>query len=137
MTQSPQKIQTEITLDLKYDIILEQSQLKRKFALSRDLSNLYILNWDETIIFEYSITYDKIKQKGSWEIAREIFSEKSKEDEFAEQYGKYLNGANKVLVANASLEIPNICQVKIRDMITKTYKFTKRISRIGVRDALR
>lgn len=116
MTQSPES-DIGTGLDLKYFIILEQPN--RKFALSRDWQNLYIMNPEETNIREYvhNPTY------------------KPKSNELVELSGRYSNGARMVLVSVNSLENPKYCQLKISGM-TKTYKFEK-IIRIEVQNAFR
>lgn len=115
MTQSPQKTY----LGLKYKIILEQEQPERKFALSHDWLNLYIMNPEETIILEYvHAPYDKPKPS-----------------ELVELYGKYSNGAREVLVSSDSLDTPRFCQIKIchhSQTITKTYNNSGKTIRIEV-----
>ena len=114
MTQSPE-LDIGTGLDLKYSIILKQ--LNRKFALSRDWRNLYILNPEETDIREYTITVP------------------NPELIWREEFGRYSNGARMILVSVDNPENPSHCQLKISGM-TKTYKFEK-IIRIEVQDAFR
>lgn len=108
-------------LDLKYFIILEQP--KRKFALSRDWLNLYIMNSEETNIREYITTLSPFKDKSE------------SETEWHEESGKYSNGARMVSISTDNLENPNYCKVKFSG-VTKTYKFEK-IIRIEVQNAFR
>ncbi len=126
MTQSPEP-DIGTGLDLKYFIILEQPN--RKFALSLDRRNLYIMNPQETNIREYIITRtpeSEIKKpKSRWDLP---FNDKS-EPKIAwhEESGKYSNDARRVMVSVDNLELPTYCQVKISGA-TKTYKFEKVIS---------
>ena len=114
VTQSPEP-DIGTGLDLKYSIILKQPN--RKFALSRDWLNLYIMNLAETDIREYTITSPKPELM--WH----------------EEGGNYSNGARMILVSVDNLENPSHCQLKISGM-TKTYKFEK-IIRIEVQNAFR
>ena len=112
-TQSPQKTY----LGLKYKIILEQPE--RKFALSDGGLNVFIMNPEETIIFEY--VYAPYYKPERYELV--------------ELYGKYLNSELEVLVSADNIESPTFCQIKIRrysQTITKTYEYAKKINRIEV-----
>ena len=104
-TQSPES-DIGTVLGLKYSIILEQQD--RKFALSHDWRNLYIMNPEETNIREYIISIPSNKSYHGWR----------------EESGSYSNGARMVLVSVDNPENPSCCQLKISGM-TKIYKFDK------------
>lgn len=123
MTQSPEP-DIGTGLDLKYFIILEQPN--RKFALSRDWRNLYIMNPEETNIREYIITRTPEPETKKIQYLRNSPFKDKYEPKTAwhEESGKYSNGARMVLVSFDNLENPSHCQLKISGM-TKTYKFEK------------
>lgn len=113
MTQSPES-DIGTGLDLKYFIILEQPKLNRKFALSQDLENLYIMNPEETHFRVYVDLHYR----------REI-------KPYCEQSGRYSNGARDFLTSIDNSENPKYCQVKIFNKI-KTYKSENRVIRTEV-----
>ena len=121
VTQSPES-DIGTVLGLKYFIILEQPN--RKFSLSDDQRNLYIMNPEETNIRVYQPSFHS-------KLLGFLFIDKFEpETKWHEESGKYLNGARMVSTSVDNLENPSLCQVKISGM-TKTYKFEK-IIRIEV-----